>query len=38
VMPATRTYQHTFTDLSGAANTVELAYSGYALLQVASSS
>lgn len=37
VMPAQRTYQHTFTDLSGAANTVEMCYGGYALLQVSSS-
>jgi len=38
VMPAARIYQHTFTDLSGAANTVEMVYSGYALLQISSSS
>ena len=36
VMPAARQYPHTFTDLSGAANTVELAYHGYALLQLGS--
>lgn len=35
VMPGSRSYLHTFTDLSGAANTVELAYIGYALLQIA---
>lgn len=33
VMPASRTYPHTFTDYSSAANTVELVYHGYALLQ-----
>jgi hypothetical protein len=33
VMPAGRNYVHSFTDLSGAANTVELAYIGYAMLQ-----
>lgn len=33
VMPASRNYIHSFTDLSGASNTVELAYIGYALLQ-----
>jgi hypothetical protein len=36
VMPSARTYQHTFTDLSGAANTVEMVYGGYALLQIGS--
>jgi hypothetical protein len=36
VMPASRNYIHTFTDLSGASNTVELAYIGYALLQFGS--
>jgi hypothetical protein len=34
VMPASRTYQHNFTDLSGAANTVELTYHGFALLHM----
>lgn len=38
VMPAARQYNHAFTDLSGAANTVELAYIGYALLQISGSS
>lgn len=38
VMPASRTYQHNFTDLSGAANTVELAFHGFALLHMASGS
>lgn len=33
VMPASRNYIHTFTDSSGAQNTVELSYIGYALLQ-----
>lgn len=37
VMPASRTYTHQFTDSSGAPNTVEMAYHGFALLQVASS-
>ncbi len=36
VMPASRSYQHQFTDSSGAQNTVQLAYHGFALLQVAS--
>lgn len=36
VMPGSRIYAHTFTDTSGAPNTVELAYIGYALLQFAS--
>lgn len=36
LMPASRQYIHTFTDLSGASNTVELAYIGYALLQFSS--
>lgn len=35
VMPANRKYAWNFTDLSGAANTVEVALSGYALLQIA---
>lgn len=34
VMPASRTYQNLFTDLSGAANTVEIAYHGFALLHM----
>ena len=37
VMPGSRVYAHTFTDSSGAQNTVELAYIGYALLQIAGS-
>jgi len=37
VMPGSRIYAHTFTDTSGAQNTVELAYIGYALLQIAGS-
>lgn len=32
IMPASRIYQHLFTDLSGSDNTVQLAYHGYALL------
>ena len=36
VMPASRSYQHAFTDSSGAQNTVQLVYHGFALLQVAS--
>lgn len=36
VMPASRSYQHAFTDSSGAQNTVQLAYHGFALLQVGS--
>lgn len=35
VMPASRIYQHAFTDSSGAQNTVQLAYHGFALLKVA---
>lgn len=38
VMPGQRNYQHTFVDSSGAQNTVELAYIGYALLQFQASS
>jgi hypothetical protein len=38
VLPGSRLYVHTFTDSSGASNTVELAYIGYALLQIAASS
>lgn len=38
VMPASRTYQNLFTDQSGAANTVELAYHGFALLHMPSGS
>lgn len=34
VMPASRAYQHQFTDSSAAQNTVQLAYHGFALLQV----
>lgn len=37
VMPASRSYQHAFTDSSGAQNTVQLVYHGFALLQVPSS-
>jgi len=37
VMPASRSYQHQFTDSSGAQNTVQVAYHGFALLQVANS-
>lgn len=36
VMPASRVYQHTFLDSSGAQNTVQMAYHGFALLQVSS--
>jgi len=36
VMPAGRIYTHQFTDSSGAQNTVQLAYHGFALLRVAS--
>ena len=35
VMPAGRIYTHLFTDSSGAQNTVQLAYHGFALLRVA---
>jgi hypothetical protein len=35
VMPAGRIYSHTFTDSSGANNTVQFAYHGFALLKVA---
>lgn len=37
VMPANRKYNWLFTDLSGAANTVEVALNGYALIQIGSS-
>ena len=37
VMPASRAYQHLFTDSSGSTNTVELVYHGFALLQVSNS-
>ena len=37
VMPASRAYQHVFTDSSGQTNTVELVYHGFALLQVSES-
>jgi len=37
VMPASRSYQHQFSDLSAAQNTVQVAYHGFALLQVANS-
>ena len=33
VMPASRIYNHSFLDSSGNPNNVEIAYSGYALLQ-----
>jgi hypothetical protein len=36
VMPASRAYQHAFTDSSGSQNTVQLVYHGFALLQVGS--
>jgi hypothetical protein len=36
VMPASRTYTHQFTDSSGAPNTVEIVYHGFALLAVPS--
>lgn len=36
VMPAGRTYTHHFTDSSGAQNTAQFAYHGFALLRVAS--
>ena len=34
VMPASRTYQHNFTDSSGSTNVVELVYHGFALLHM----
>jgi hypothetical protein len=34
VMPAGRVYSHAFTDTSGANNTVQFAYHGFALLRV----
>jgi hypothetical protein len=34
VMPASRVYQHLFTDLSGAQNTIQLVYHGFALLPI----
>jgi hypothetical protein len=34
VMPASRQYTHQFSDSSGAQNTVEVVYHGFALLQV----
>jgi hypothetical protein len=37
VMPASRSYQHAFTDSSGVQNTVQLVYHGFALLQVSGS-
>jgi hypothetical protein len=37
VMPASRSYQHAFTDSSGAQNIVQLAYHGFALLKVSDS-
>jgi hypothetical protein len=37
VMPANRRYQLAFTDTSGAQNTVEMAFHGYALLAVPAS-
>lgn len=37
VMPASRTYAHQFSDLSGAQNTVQVAYHGFALLEVTNS-
>ena len=35
VMPAARSYPHQFTDLSAAQNTVQVAYHGFALINVA---
>jgi hypothetical protein len=37
IMPAARSYPHQFTDLSGAQNTVQIAYHGYALMPVSNS-
>lgn len=34
VMPASRTYPHQFSDSSGATNTVQVAYHGFALINV----
>jgi hypothetical protein len=36
IMPAARAYPHQFTDSSGAANTVQIAYHGYALMPMSS--
>lgn len=38
IMPASRVYQHLFTDLSGSDNTVQLAYHGYANLPMGNAS
>jgi hypothetical protein len=35
VMPAARTYPHQFSDFSSATNTVQVAYHGFALINVA---
>jgi len=35
IMPAARSYPHQFTDLSAAQNTVQVAYHGFALINVA---
>lgn len=37
IMPAARAYPHQFTDTSGAQNTVQIAYHGYALMPVSNS-
>lgn len=34
VMPAARSYPHQFTDSSGSNNTVQMAYHGFALIQI----
>jgi hypothetical protein len=36
IMPAARSYPHQLTDLSGAQNTVQIAYHGYALMPMSS--
>ena len=36
VMPASRSYTHQFSDFSGAQNTVQMVYHGFALLQTPS--
>lgn len=37
IMPASRVYQHLFTDLSGVQNTIQLVYHGFALLPISQS-